>query len=159
MLEEKLREKSDGLNELFLKKELVDRQVLIRERSGVWRRRNHESTTKAAAALQESWRHSGEPCRPAAGEHGGLPLVEVPVGPNCWAGLPLPLALTLCCMFPVLWTVAKRVGPLGPSDPSWVSCPATRLLTPSTWRAPDLTAWDSAHGRAPPPDVHLRFSL
>lgn len=31
MLEEKLREKSDGLNELIVKKELADRQVLTQE--------------------------------------------------------------------------------------------------------------------------------
>ena len=53
MLEEKLREKSDGLNELILKKELVDRQVLIQ---GEEIRRLEE--TNASTMRKLTWLHS-----------------------------------------------------------------------------------------------------
>lgn len=53
MLEEKLREKSDGLNELILKKELVDRQVLIQGEEIRRLEETNASTTRKLLQLQE----------------------------------------------------------------------------------------------------------
>ncbi|KAM7248823.1 hypothetical protein CapIbe_000862 [Capra ibex] len=53
LLEEKLREKSDGLNELILKKELVDRQVLIQGEEIRRLEETNESTTRKLLQLQE----------------------------------------------------------------------------------------------------------
>ncbi|XP_069423015.1 pericentrin isoform X19 [Ovis canadensis] len=53
LLEEKLREKSDGLNELILKKELVDRQVLIQGEEIRRLEETNASTTRKLLQLQE----------------------------------------------------------------------------------------------------------
>ncbi|KAB0373803.1 hypothetical protein FD755_014059 [Muntiacus reevesi] len=53
LLEEKLREKSDGLNELILKKELVDRQVLIQGEEIKRLEETNASTTRKLLQLQE----------------------------------------------------------------------------------------------------------
>ncbi|XP_068825668.1 pericentrin [Capricornis sumatraensis] len=53
LLEEKLREKSDGLNELILKKELVDRQVLIQGEEIRRLEEMNASTTRKLLQLQE----------------------------------------------------------------------------------------------------------
>ncbi|XP_055271726.1 pericentrin isoform X5 [Moschus berezovskii] len=53
LLEEKLREKSDGLNELILKKELVDRQVLIQGEEIKRLEEMNASTTRKLLQLQE----------------------------------------------------------------------------------------------------------
>lgn len=52
MLEEKLREKSDGLNELIIKKELADRQVLIQEEEIKRLQETNASTTRKLMQLQ-----------------------------------------------------------------------------------------------------------
>lgn len=129
MLEEKLREKSDGLNELILKKELVDRQVLIQGEEIRRLEETNASTMRKLLQLQEELEtqrravralQQVSTARAAAG--GGA------CGPSLlgWAssapGLN-PLLYVPCAVD----TVAKRVGPLGPSDPSWVSCPPAWL--------------------------------
>ncbi|XP_040120477.1 pericentrin isoform X2 [Oryx dammah] len=53
LLEEKLREKSDGLNELILKKELVDRQVLIQGEEIRRLEETNVSTMRKLLQLQE----------------------------------------------------------------------------------------------------------
>ncbi|XP_072826988.1 pericentrin [Vicugna pacos] len=53
LLEEKLREKSDGLNELILKKELADRQVLIKEEEIRRLEEMNASTARRLVQLQE----------------------------------------------------------------------------------------------------------
>ncbi|XP_055425854.1 pericentrin isoform X14 [Bubalus kerabau] len=53
LLEEKLREKSDGLNELILKKELVDRQVLIQGEEIRRLEETNASTMRKLLQLQE----------------------------------------------------------------------------------------------------------
>ncbi|XP_064333310.1 pericentrin [Camelus dromedarius] len=53
LLEEKLREKSDGLNELILKKELADRQVLIQEEEIRRLKETNASTARRLVQLQE----------------------------------------------------------------------------------------------------------
>ncbi|XP_059777750.1 pericentrin isoform X1 [Balaenoptera ricei] len=52
LLEEKLREKSDGLNELIIKKELADRQVLIQEEEIKRLQETNASTTRKLMQLQ-----------------------------------------------------------------------------------------------------------
>nr|XP_058921527.1 pericentrin isoform X3 [Kogia breviceps] len=52
LLEEKLREKSDGLNELIIKKELADRQVLIQEEEIKRLQETNASTTGKLMQLQ-----------------------------------------------------------------------------------------------------------
>lgn len=53
MLQEKLREKSDELNELVLKKELADRQVLIQEEEIKHLEETNADTKRKVIQLQE----------------------------------------------------------------------------------------------------------
>ncbi|XP_057552637.1 pericentrin isoform X4 [Hippopotamus amphibius kiboko] len=53
LLEDKLREKSDGLNELIIKKELADRQVFIQEEEIKRLQETNASTTRTLVQLQE----------------------------------------------------------------------------------------------------------
>ena len=111
---------------------------------------------------KKSWRHSGEPCGPCSRW-----AFE---GCRWWRCLQGPELLDwgfLCpCLHPLLYvpcamdTVAKRVGPLGPSDRSWVSCHAAQL-----WHRPPgggvrpHSLGLSPTAVPPPPVVHLRVSL
>lgn len=129
MLEEKLREKSDGLNELILKKELVDRQVLIQGEEIKRLEETNASTTRKLLQLQEELETQRRAVRALQQvSTRGLPLVEVPAGPEL-----LGWGFLCPCLDPLLYvpcavdTVTKRVGPLGPSDRSWVSCHAAQL--------------------------------
>lgn len=82
MLEEKLREKSDGLNELILKKELVDRQVLIQGEEIKHLEETNASTTRKLLQLQEELETQRRAVRALQQVSiRGLPLVEVPAGP------------------------------------------------------------------------------
>ncbi|XP_076724099.2 pericentrin isoform X3 [Callospermophilus lateralis] len=53
LLQEKLREKSDGFNELVIKKELADRQVLIQEEEIKHLEETNANTKRQVAQLQE----------------------------------------------------------------------------------------------------------
>lgn len=129
MLEEKLREKSDGLNELILKKELVDRQVLIQGEEIKRLEETNASTTRKLLQLQEELETQRRTVRALQQvSTRGLLLVEVPAGPAL-----LGWGFLCPCLDPLLYvpcavdTVAKCVGPLRPSDRSWVSCYAAQL--------------------------------
>ena len=93
MLEEKLREKSDGLNKLILKKELVDRQVLIQGEEIKRLEETNASTMRKLLQLQEELETQRRAVRTLQQvSTRGLPLEKVPAGPRA-AGLGLPLPL------------------------------------------------------------------
>lgn len=83
MLQEKLREKSDELNELVMKKELADRQVLIQEEEIKHLEETNADTKRKVIQLQEELEKQRKAMKELQ-QVTTLCCVEFCPGPCCW---------------------------------------------------------------------------